>query len=194
MDEHGHLGTSKSEIDRAVVLCNGQRGLTGLFVVGGHHNRHVGEHLHHTDVFQNLVGPIFTQGQTCVGCTNFDVLFRVSNALANLVIHPSGGKIGKCACEGHSCRQWSSLPRHPSCWPRQCQPGRIDWEGIFEGIHFQRACQVGTEADNLVIGLSSFKKTLAKPRPRVFGFGGIECDVVRFNHGDGGCWFSRIGW
>ena len=67
LNEDWHLGPAKTEVNRTVVHGDGQRGLPCLFVIGRHDHRHVGEHLHHSDVLQDLVcGAVFSQSQPCV--------------------------------------------------------------------------------------------------------------------------------
>ena len=106
-------------------------------------HRHVGKHLHHADVFQDLVGcTIFTQGQARVRCTDLDVFLRVSDALPNLIIHPAGGKVGKRPCEWHL-----AADGHPSRNAHHVGFCNANLEeaigkGIPEGIHFQRTRQI----------------------------------------------------
>jgi exosortase len=89
--EVGHLGASEAQINRAVVVGQGNSRGLGLVVVRGNDDGHARKHLHQPNVFENLVGgAVFAQGEARVRRTDFDVLIRIGDALANLVVHASG--------------------------------------------------------------------------------------------------------
>ena len=146
-----------------MVLCNGKGGLPCLLIIGRDHNGHVGKHVHHANVLKNLVGrPVFSKGQSGMRSANLDVLFAVCDALANLIVHTPSGEIGKGPSE------WNlSTDGHASRQPHHVGLGNANLEepvgkGVLEGIHFQGACEVGTESHDIVIAFAGFEQTLAK--------------------------------
>ena len=94
--EVGHLGASEAQINRAMVVGKGNGCSLRLVVVRGDDDRHARKHFHQPNVFKNLVRrAVFAQGKACVRGADFYVFVGVGDALADLVVDPSGREVGK---------------------------------------------------------------------------------------------------
>ena len=143
--KHRPFRAAEAQVNRSVVSGNGHCGCLGLVVIAGIDHCHTGQHFHKPDIFENLVGgAVFTERQTGMRCANFHIFVGIGDALADLIVHPSGGKIGEGASKGNitSGGESGSSAHHIGF----CNTGlkKALGEGVAEGIHHQRTGQVGT--------------------------------------------------
>ena len=131
------------------------------------------------DVLQDLVcGAVLAQGQSRVRGTNLHVLLAVGDALADLVVHPTGGEVRERSGEwdfptnGHACGD----AHHVGLGNAHLEESV--GERVLEGVHFQRTCQVSAKAHHIAVGLAGFKQALAEAGAGVFVLCGVEKDVM----------------
>jgi hypothetical protein len=170
--EVGHHGAAEAQVHGAFVVGDGKGSGLGLVVVAGVDDGHAGQHFHHAEVFQNLVGgPVFAQREAGVGGADFYILAGVSNALANLVVDAAGAEIGKRAREGDFAANG-----HAGGHAHHVGLSDTDLEkplgvGLFKGVHLERAGEVGAEGHHVGVGVAQLGQASAEAAAGVFRFG-----------------------
>ena len=120
------------------MLGHRKRCLTGLLEISCADDRHVRQHGHHPHVFKDLMRcTVFSQREPRMGSTNLDILPRVGNGLADLVINATGREIRECSSK------WD-FPTygHAGCHAHHVGFGNPNLKEpfgkrVFEATHFQ---------------------------------------------------------
>src|SRR5690606_3191235 len=76
--EYGPAGTSEAQICGTDMIAEGNGSCLRLVIIARHNYRHARKHLHHADVFQNLVRrTVFSKREACVGGAYLNVFVRI---------------------------------------------------------------------------------------------------------------------
>ena len=157
--EVGDFGASEAQVGRAVVgrQCDG--GCFGLVVVGRNDDGHARKHFHQSDVFEDLVRrTIFAEGEACVRGADFYVFVRVGNALADLVVDPSGREVGKGSGERNPAANGEARGHtHHVCLSDSRLKEALG-EFLGEGVHLERTGEVSTKCDDVGVAASEFEQ------------------------------------
>ena len=106
-----HFRATEAQVNRTIILGSGYGSSLGLVEVARHDDGHVGQHLHQSNVLEDLVrGTVFTEGHARMRSSNFHVLVGISHTLADLVVYTSRRE----GCEGTRERH-ETAQRHASC-------------------------------------------------------------------------------
>ncbi len=112
-------------------------------------------------------GAVFAQGEARVRRTDFDVLVRIGDALANLVVHASGREVGKGSGERNpAANSEAGGHAHHVCLGDSGLKKAVG-KLLGKGVHLERAREVGTKGDDVGIAASEFQKSCAKSASRV---------------------------
>jgi hypothetical protein len=141
--------TSEPQVNRSLIFCDSECCCFGLVIIARVDDHHTGQHTHHTDIFENLVGSsVFTERQTSVRCAYFDIFMGIGHTLTDLVATRPVEKLAKVPVKGI----FPAVAR-PAAIPTMLASGNTHLkkalgELFFKVLHLERFQQVGSEANH----------------------------------------------
>ena len=95
---HRHCQTTKSHINRSLILISSFDHSLCFNVICRRHNNHSRNNSHKCKIFAALMScTIFTNRNSAMSCTDLNIKMRISYRVTNLLISTSCCKHGKCA-------------------------------------------------------------------------------------------------
>ena len=154
-----HGRTAETQVDRAFMGRSSYGCIPGLVVVARDQHHHARKGTHQGYVLHGLVcGAILAQGDSRVGGGNLDIGVAVGDLLAKLVIDPARHKFCKRADERHLAGDGKSCCNayHVGFSYSAFNETLREFRG--EGIHLDRALEVGRKCEDAAVAPSRFKK------------------------------------
>ena len=156
----GTLGRAEPEVNRSHgAAAMAWVALLRLLEVTGVDDGHVGQHLHHADILEDLVGgPVFSEGESAVRGADLDVLCRCRRRFVGFGRRPGPvEKLAKVPVKGMmpADGQASRHANHVGFG----DAGLLEpvGERVLKGVHFEGAGEVGTQGHDPVVGLAHFE-------------------------------------
>ena len=153
---------SEAHVDRSLKLIGGAHASASLDVIGGNDYRHTRDRAHERDVLAALMrGAVFTDRDTRMRGTDFDVEVRIANGITHLFVRAAGGEHGKGARKGDVARG-----RNAGGEPHQVALGNA---GIVEALRvrslkltrLRSGSQVGIEHYKVIVLIAQLDERLA---------------------------------
>ena len=154
--------TAETHVDRPLKLIGSAHASASLDVIGGNDYRHTRDRAHERDVLAALMrGAVFTDRDTRMCGTDFDVEVRIADGITHLLVRAAGGEHGKGARKGDVARG-----RDASGKTHQVALGDA---GIVKALRMsslkltrlRSGCQVGIEHYKVIVLIAQLDERLA---------------------------------